>query len=49
MGDHFFEWSPIRLYGDDELLRGMVFVDHMNFDIALRDLYSDVGQTTKLD
>ena len=49
MGDHFFEWSPIRLYGDDDLLRGMVFVDHMNFDIALRNLYSDCGQTPKLD
>lgn len=27
----------------------MVFVDHMNFDIALRDLYQDEGQTPKLN
>ena len=31
------------------MLRGMVFVDHMNFDIALRKLYSDERQTPKLD
>lgn len=45
----FYEWSPIRLYGDDDLLRGMVFVDHMNFDIALRNLYLPDERTPKLD
>lgn len=43
------EWSPIRLLGDDNLLRGMVFVDHMNFDIALRNLYLPDERTPKLD
>lgn len=32
------------------MLRGMVFVDHMNFDIALQDLYRSLGESTpKLD
>lgn len=31
------------------MLRGMVFVDHMNFDIALRSLYQDESQTPKLN
>ena len=32
------------------MLRGMVFVDHMNFDIALQQYYSNLGkQTPKLD
>ena len=32
------------------MLRGMVFVDHMNFDIALQQYYSKLGkQTPKLD
>lgn len=25
------------------MLRGMVFVDHMNFNIALNDYYSAIG------
>jgi len=32
------------------MLRGMVFVDHMNFDIALQNLYKNSGgKTPKLD
>ncbi len=31
------------------MLRGMVFVDHMNFDIAVKDLYSPDGHAPKLD
>ncbi len=32
------------------MLRGMVFVDHLNFDIALQNYYKDLGeQTPKLD
>lgn len=32
------------------MLRGMVFLDHMNFDIALKDYYRSLGQTApKLD
>lgn len=31
------------------MLRGMVFVDHMNFDIALQKLYNDEGRAPKLD
>ena len=32
------------------MFRGMVFVDHMNFDIALQQYYSNLGkQTPKLD
>lgn len=31
------------------MLRGMVFVDHMNFDIALQNLYKDEERTPKLD
>lgn len=32
------------------MLRGMVFIDHMNFDIALQKYYRDLGkQTPKLD
>ena len=28
------------------MLRGMVFVDHMNFNIALGDYYSSLGKKT---
>lgn len=32
------------------MLRGMIFVDHMNFDIALQDYYKKLGRpTAKLD
>ncbi|WP_026499127.1 NYN domain-containing protein [Butyrivibrio sp. WCD2001] len=32
------------------MLRGMMFVDHMNFDIALQNYYKSIGkQTPKLD
>lgn len=32
------------------MLRGMVFIDHMNFDIALRKYYKSIGKPTiKLD
>lgn len=32
------------------MLRGMVFIDHMNFDIALQKYYRDLGEKTpKLD
>ncbi len=31
------------------MLRGMVFVDHMNFDIALQNLYAPSERTPKLD
>lgn len=32
------------------MLRGMVFLDHMNFEIALRDLYKSINtKTPKLD
>lgn len=31
------------------MLRGMVFVDHMNFDIAVQDLYLPDEQAPKLD
>lgn len=31
------------------MLRGMIFVDHMNFDIALQNYYKTLGlQTPKL-
>lgn len=32
------------------MLRGMVFIDHMNFDIALQKYYKSLGKPTiKLD
>lgn len=32
------------------MLRGMIFIDHMNFDIALQKYYRSLGKTTpKLD
>lgn len=41
---------PLRFYTRCSMLRGVVFIDHMNFDIGLRNYYRSIGEVVpKLD
>ena len=37
-------WPSKAILGDIDMLRGMVFVDHMNFDIAVTEYYNGIGK-----
>ena len=49
MGLHVCTCKPLD-FRRRFMLRGMIFIDHMNFDIALQKYYRSLGKTTpKLD
>lgn len=49
VGLHVYTCKPLD-FRRSRMLRGMVFIDHMNFDIALQKYYRGLGKATpKLD